>query len=138
VVGAVADGQFLVRSGATLIGAAGGGDYVTNTVMTSDATLTTIATIPIVADHGVLIEVKVAGFRTNGVDQGFYVRRAGYVNRGGTVTRMGNIQTDFTRESTPSYNVTFTISGTDVLIQVLGETGHDVEWTSRHFLVDAS
>jgi hypothetical protein len=116
----------------------GAGDFITNTVMTSDATYTTIATVPIAASTSVLIDVKVSGFRTNGTDQGYYIRRGGFVNRGGTVTQQGGTQSDFTRESVGNYDTRFLISGTDVLIQVRGQTAHDVEWTSKHMTVEAS
>jgi hypothetical protein len=137
-IGAIVDGEFLMRSGATVISNAGNGDFITNTTSTTDATDTTVATIAIPLDSSVLIEVKCSAFRTNGPDQAYYVRRAGFVNRAGVVTRQGTIQTTLTRESTGSYNCTFTISGTDVLIEIRGAAGHNVEWTSEHILAEAS
>ena len=115
-----------------------GGDVV-NTVTTTTATETTIATISIADDTVVLIEASVVGRRTNAADRGGFIRRAlAYREGGGGATRQGSVNTDFTRRSDGDWDVTIDVSGNDARIRVTGVAGHTINWKSRHIELGVS
>lgn len=104
------------------------------TVNTTDATQTTLATIPITASRTYMIEARVAARRTGGSagtadDGASYVRRGTYTTKSGTVTLMGSVQTIGTdAEDQSAWDVTLTISGTNVLVRVTGAANNNVTW----------
>ncbi len=104
------------------------------TVNTTDGTQTTLATISITASRTYLIEARVAARRTGGAsgtadDGGSYVRRGTYTTKSSTVTLMGSVQTIGTdAEDQAGWDVTLTISTTNVLVRVTGATGNNVTW----------
>lgn len=108
-------------------------DWVT-TVNTTDATQTTLATIPITASRTYVIETCVVARRTGGSsgtadDGASYVRRATYTTKSGTVTLMGSVQTIGTdAEDQAGWDVTMTISGTNVLLRVTAAGNNNVTW----------
>jgi hypothetical protein len=109
---------------------------VINTVSTTDATLTTLATIPLLDDTVYMLEVTVAGRRTDAADRASYVRRASVFREAtGVATLNGFVTSGFTRESDSTWNVSLTVSGNNVLVQVTGAVGKDVNWKSSHRLV---
>ena len=103
-----------------------------NTVATVNNTVTTIATIPIPDDTVVSIEVKIVGRRTNGADRySSTVRRTVFREAAGAATVQGP-QDLFDRSSDPQYDSQIVVSGNNALIQVEGDTGHDINWRSVH------
>ncbi len=102
-------------------------------VSTTDATQTTIATVPIPDDTAILLIADVVGRRTNGVGRACYIRRVlVYREAAGAPSFQGTINTEFTRESLTLWDATFVISGNNVLIQVQGRAGDDVNWNCRY------
>lgn len=105
-------------------------------VLTTDATVTTINTIAIVASNTYMLKVKVVARRTGGTagtadDGATYWKSASYTTKAGTVTLLGavrNIMTD--NEDQAAWDVTFLVSGTNVLIQVTGAINNDITWHS--------
>lgn len=99
---------------------------------TTNATQTTIVTIPISASNTYLITAEMIGRRTGGVsgtaDWGLVGRTStGYTTISGTVTSLGNLQsTEFAGAS--GYTHLLTISGTNVLVQVIGAANNNVTW----------
>lgn len=108
-------------------------DWVT-TVNTTDATQTTLATIPVTASRTYMIEARVAARRTGGAsgtanDGASYCRRGTYTTKSGTVTLMGSVQTIGTdAEDQAAWDVTMTISSTNVLVRVTGAANNNVTW----------
>lgn len=106
----------------------------TPTVNTTDATQTTLATIPITASRTYMIEARVAARRTGGSagtadDGASYCRRGTYTTKSGTVTLMGSVQTIGTdAEDQAAWDVTLSISTTNVLVRVTGAANNNVTW----------
>ena len=67
-----------------------------------------------------------------------YTRIATFKNDGGTLTQVGTTGTAFTAEDTAGWNVTFTTSGTDILLQVTGAASTDINWKSDSKIVITS
>ena len=106
-----------------------------NSLSTTDATVTTIATIPIPDDTAVWIEVDVIARRTNAADRGKWKRGAlVYRESAGAATREGSVWTPLTIKSDAAWDVDIAVSGNNALIRVTGAAGHDLNWTSRHVL----
>jgi hypothetical protein len=106
----------------------------TTTVNTTDGTQTTLATVPIIAGRTYLIEARVAARRTGGAsgtadDGASYVRRASYTTKSGTVTLLGSVQTIGTdAEDQAGWDITHTISGSNVLVRVTGAAANNITW----------
>jgi hypothetical protein len=102
-------------------------------VTTTDATLTTIATIPISDNTVVLIEGRIVGRRTDAAGRAIYVRRATvYREAAGAATIQGSVDSPYSRETTGGYNATIAVSGNNALIQVRGAAAHTINWTVKY------
>jgi hypothetical protein len=103
------------------------------TVNTTDATTTTIQTVDIPTGTGLLINTVINCKKTAGAGVGLagssntYIRTVKAKNVGGTVT-IGTIQSDYTSEDIAAFNVSLSVSGTNVLIRVIGAVNDDVTW----------
>ncbi len=102
------------------------------TVSTTDATITTIATIAIPSNTTVLVNATVVARRTGGSsgsaqDGASYIICASYKNVAGTATEIGETKL-FTAEDQAGWDVTFTPSSSNTLIQVTGATNNNVDW----------
>jgi hypothetical protein len=113
---------------------AGGGDSgrLKNTVQTTDATLTTISTIPITDDELETVDVIISGDGPTG--KNYWAKIVGGVRRdgGGGATLVGvpvPIEDD---EGTPGYSAVLAVSGNDLLIQVTGAVAETVDWTALY------
>ena len=101
-------------------------------VATTNATVTTIATIATTSNSVMILEAKITGLRTGGSsgsagDCATYIRTVRVKNVAGTVT-LPNLQSDFTSEDQPSWDGTFSVSGTNVIITVKGASNNNVSW----------
>ena len=100
-------------------------------VAVTDATLTTIDTIPITASSTYHVWTHIIFRRTGGVsgtadDGASYIRRATYTTKAGAVTLMGAVETIGTdREDQAGYDVTLSISGANVLIRGQGAASNN-------------
>lgn len=115
----------------------GGG--VVSTVTTTDATVTTLATITIADDTVVKIEVDAVARRTDAAARAGY-RRAVLVFReaAGSATIQGPVDSDFTRESTGAWNLTIDVTGNDARIRVTGVASQTINWKSTHRILDVT
>ncbi len=103
----------------------------TGTVTTTDATLTTIATITMPDDTRNTIKAHILARRTDAVtSQGASYERWGnyFRDSGGVATQEGAIYTPFSRDTPNSLNGTINVSGNDVLIQVSGVAASTFDW----------
>ena len=106
----------------------------TAAVNTTNATVTTAATIAIPTDTTVLLEIRTVGYRTGGSsgstgDSAAYIRTARAKNIAGTVTINPNPpQSDFTNEDQSSWNSTITASGANALVSVTGAANNNISW----------
>lgn len=106
-------------------------------VTTTNATVTSLATLAIPDNSAVLLEARIIGRRTGGLagtsgDAAVYVRTARFKNVGGVVTRL-DLQTDYTSEDQTSWNGTLVVSGTSAVVQVKGALDNTVDWTVTYF-----
>jgi hypothetical protein len=105
------------------------------TIQTTDDIATPLETIPIPIDTIVMIESYITCRKTAGGGLGTIGEGNGYIrtvkaqNIGGVVT-IGTIQSSFTSDAIPSFNATFAVSGTNILINVNGDLNDDVTWNS--------
>lgn len=100
---------------------------------TTDATVTTLATIPIAASRTYLLEGYITARRTGGVagtadDGATYVIRAMVTTKAGTVTVNTTGLTQDAAEDQAAWACVFAVSGTDVLVRVTGAADNNVSW----------
>jgi len=104
-----------------------------NRVTTTNATQTTLHTIPIVASNTYKIRAEVTARRTGGSagtadDAAAYEFVGTYKTAAGVVTLIGAVTALYTAESQAGWDATFTISGTNVLVRVTGATNNNIVW----------
>ena len=110
-------------------------DIQSASASTTNATQTTLQTISIPTNSVVLIEARINATKLSGAGTGTvgngntYIRTAGAKNISGTVT-LGTLQSTYTNTDIAAFSVTFTVSGTNVLISVTGAINDTVLWTS--------
>lgn len=102
-------------------------------VTTTNAGVTTLATVTIDASTTTFLEAHIAARRTGGVagtaeDGAGYVIRATYKNVAGTPTLIGAINADYTAEDQAGWNATFVIGGATVIVQVTGAVNNNISW----------
>lgn len=113
------------------------GDTVVGRVVTTNATPTTLLTIPLPASRTTLCRVLVWARRTGGT-AGTAEDAAGYVLYGvykvvasAGVAVGGTPVADFTAEDQAGWNATLVLSGQTVLVQVTGATNNNITWVAR-------
>jgi len=103
------------------------------TVTTTDATLTTIATIAIPDDTVVLVHAELVGRRTDAADRAAYIKEACiYREAAGAAVRQGPIQNNLNRDSDSIFDAQINVSGNNAIIQVLGAAGKTINWKCRY------
>ncbi len=105
-------------------GAAGG---VVTSVSTTDGTLTTIATVAVPASEVILIKADIVAIKDDVTEKAGIIVYAVYANNAGTVTLQGGVKYPH-REVPTGWDVTFVISGTNVLIRVAGNVATNIDW----------
>lgn len=106
------------------------------TVSTTDATVTTLATITCAASTTTQIEARVSARRTGGSsgtaeDGAAYVRRAAIKNVGGTATLIGAVGTDFTAEDQAAWDATIDVTGATARVRVTGAANNNIDWKAQ-------
>lgn len=102
-------------------------------VRTTDATVRTLATLKIPVDQVVVIEGTVSARRTGGSagatnDGAGYAVKIVATNTGGTAAIIGSASVTTIAESQAGWNVTATVSGNSVLVQVTGAANNNITW----------
>lgn len=101
-------------------------------VTTTDATVTTLATIAIPASTTVKVSVFVAARRTAGggtaEDAAGYQIDATYKNVAGVATLVGALTLTYTAESVAGYDATLTPNAGNVLVRVTGVVATSISW----------
>lgn len=116
-----------------------GYSVLNSTLTTTDDTLSLIDTITVDTDSILLIEArvnarKISGGGTGSVGDGnSYIRTVKAKNIGGTVS-IGLVSSTYTSEDITPFNVSFSVSGNNVNLNVLGSINNNVYWTSTCFL----
>lgn len=102
--------------------------YQQDVVTTNDATPTTISTLATYSDSVWGVSAVVTNIKSDAT-KGCYIKvDAAFRNDSGVVSAIGvpNFVTNIS--DNVNYDVSFTISGTDVLIQVTGDAGETIDW----------
>jgi pectin methylesterase-like acyl-CoA thioesterase len=105
-----------------------------STVSTTDATLTSAQSISTTTDKSYIVESRIISRKTSGTGSGAvgdtntYIRTVGVKNIGGVVT-LGTIQTTYTSEDIASHNVTFNITGNNIIVTINGSANNNVSWS---------
>ena len=101
-------------------------------VATTDATVTTIATIPVPSNYSMTVECLVTARRTGGSsgstgDSSGFVLAAIVKNIAGTATVVGSSLT-FSAGDQMAWTVTASASGAKLLVQVAGAANNTIDW----------
>lgn len=112
-------------------------------VTTTDATVTTLATITLTASKTYLIEARVVGRRTGGAagtaeDGIAVVVRGAYKTVAGAATALtnGTPATDFESDDQAAWTATLDTNGTDVRVRVTGAVDNNITWHATVLLQD--
>lgn len=108
-------------------------DFAQGRVTTNNATITTVQTIATTTDTTLQIKAEVIGRRTGGTggtagDGAGYFIVGTFKNIGGTVTQIGTTTNVHVVEDQAGWGCVFTISGTNILVQITGATNNNVVW----------
>lgn len=108
------------------------GSVTTGRASTTDATVTTLQTIPITPNRTYLIDSHIVARRTGGAagtadDGAAYIRRAMVTTKVGVVT-INAVQDGLTQEDQAGWDATFDVSGTNVRIRVTGAINNNINW----------
>lgn len=104
------------------------------TVRTTDATVTTLATLPLEDSSTYQMVADVVARRTGGsagsAGDGASYRLLGTFYRvsAGNATLIGTVTTVHSAESQGAWSATLTASGTDVLVRVTGAANNNISW----------
>ncbi len=124
-----ATGEFFLK---THTGYAGSENFKrTMAVATTDAVPTNILVLPVPDLTNNFITVKVQARRDTGADRAAFERRIMYWREGGLVILSPKVHTTFTDKSNVGYNLSFAVSGSNLLVQVTGAVGHNLFWTGN-------
>lgn len=108
-----------------------------NTVQTTDATLTTIATLAIPDDTVAEVLVTVVARRTDAAQRGAFIRQATvFREAAGAATLSGQVTTTRTRPPGTPLKVELNVSGNNLLVQVQGEALKTINWKSHHTILE--
>ena len=103
-------------------------------VETTDATVTTLLTLPLEDNKTVQIVADVVARRTGGsagtAGDGASYRIIGTFTRvsAGNATLVGSLTADHTAENQSGWDATLAVSGTDVLVRVTGAANNNITW----------
>lgn len=111
----------------------------TATLTTTNATVTTIATVAIPAGKVVMIEARMVAIETADTTKGLgALKQVVYHNSAGTATMIGTIGTSFQARNPGTIGFTFTVSGSNVLIQVTGVAATTINWLCSYKVTSIS
>lgn len=117
-----------------LYGYASGLKPILGFVETTDATVTTLATLPLEDASTYHMIADVVARRTGGssgtAGDGASYRIIGTFRRvsAGAATLIGSLTSDHAAESQAGWDATLSASGNDVLVRVTGASGNNVSW----------
>jgi len=97
-------------------------------LQTTSATITTAITIPTATNRGYQVWVQAIGFEKAGALGGGYIRCGTFTNDAGTVNQVGTTTDIATHEDDVDWEVSISISGTNILVRVQGDASQTVEW----------
>ena len=117
-------------------GSGGGSGRITGSTTTTNATPTTIATIATTTNATNLIEVYVNAYQTSASSYGVWKRTLTVTNVSGTPTIQA-INSDVTKTSSglSANSISFSVSGSNILVQVTGIAATTIGWKSAYEII---
>ena len=100
---------------------------IKTTKSTTDAMITTIDTVPIPTDTAVKVRVELTAKKDDVTEKAGFEVVGQYANNSGVVTLQGAVIYKY-RQVPEGWDVLFVISGTNVLIRVVGNTATNIDW----------
>lgn len=105
-------------------------------VATTDATVTTIKTIPIKLNSVARVTAVVNGIRTGGSSGGLgdcasYFLTAAFKNSAGTAVQMGATTTIDAVEDQVAWDAAISLSGGTVIVTVAGAANNNITWNAN-------
>ena len=95
----------------------------------ASASATTIRTVPITSDYLTTIIARANG-RSNALTKyASFIISGAFVNVGGTVSQVGSTASIMAVENDAAFNLSFAISGTNVLVQVTSANSNPHRWS---------
>ncbi len=106
-----------------------------SSVSTTDATVTTLSTIMVYPNTVVHIEGTVVARRTGGSsgtagDAATYQIKAAFKNVDGVTSALGSADA-FASEDQAGWDAAYNVSSPNVLLQVTGASGNNVDWSAN-------
>lgn len=98
-------------------------------VQTTDGSATTVATYTPADGTAILIHASILGRNTDGSEGAGYILVGAFRRVGSTVYQIGSTTTVSSAEDDGTWNAAFSISGTDVNVQVTGAASTTINWT---------
>jgi hypothetical protein len=98
------------------------------TVVTTDNTVTTIATLTPFTDRVTAIKAKIYAIRDTAAEVAYYERVALFKNDAGTLTLVGSVATPVTIESAAGWDATIAADGTAIEVNVTGANDSNIRW----------
>ncbi len=96
---------------------------------TSDATVTTFATVPIPANSNITIEVYASVKKAATATKAFFAYRQKYYRNGAGPVAWGTSPTDLGTDADGNpWTITFVVSGNDVLVKATGAAATTLKW----------
>ncbi len=112
------------------------GITIAGRVLTTDATPTTLLTLPLTPGATTIIRAQILARRVGGI-AGVAEDGAGYVVYGafkmvaGVATVIGSVATLLSAEDQAGWDATLVVSGRNVLVQVTGAADNNVSWNGK-------
>ena len=123
------------RRVASIVSSTGGGgggvpsDFYTNSVQTTDATVTTIQTIPTVSGDAIQVIADVIGLKSDNSAHAGFRAIAVYRNSSGSLSLQGAVNYLF-KQRQGGWNITLVRSSADILLRVTGQAATTINWRS--------
>jgi hypothetical protein len=102
--------------------------HATAAVKTTDATVTTLASITLSDGRAYHITVRVVGRKSDGTDRAFYWRAVLAYRQGGGATLQGSVVSLAAIESDTNWDCTIDASGNDIRVRVTGVASTTIYW----------
>lgn len=100
----------------------------TKEVQTTDATVTSLATLATTDDYTYIITAEVQGAVNTGGNTAGYGRAATFKNVAGTLSQVGSTTALWTHEDAAGWDCDIDADGTDIRIRVTGAAATTIDW----------
>jgi hypothetical protein len=98
---------------------------------TTDATPTTVATYAPADGTALLVHAQVLGRKSDGSQVAGYELLGVFRRSGASTSQVGSTTVSLAAEDDPAWDAGFSVSGTDILLQVTGAAGVTIDWVCQ-------